>query len=161
MADQLQFSIIKQSQLAEVGRVYAKCFNLADIGEHWTNETATDFLTYLWKIQPDLFYVAIIDTKIVGAIAGIIKPWCDGAHIHEIELFVHPAHQRKGIASQLTKLLVETAVKKYGIVEFEGIADGDQHDFPLSWYKRIGVVSTGLIHIAGKPTDMLKRLAAK
>lgn len=91
MADQLQFSIIKQSQLAEVGHVYAECFNLADIGEHWTDQAATAFLTHLWKIQPDLFYIAVQDNAIIGAIAGSIKPWYDGHHIHEIELFVHPA----------------------------------------------------------------------
>ncbi len=159
MANQLQFSIIKQSQLAEVGHVYAECFNLADIGEYWSDKAATDFLTHLWEIQPDLFFVALLDNKIVGAIAGSIKPWCDGPHIHEVELFVHPTHQRKGIASHLTKLLVETAIKKYGIVEFEGIADGNLHDFPLSWYKRIGALPTGLIHIAGKPEQMLKKLS--
>lgn len=161
MSNQLQFSIIHESQLAEVGRLYSECFNLADIGEHWTDQAATDFLTHLWKIQPDLFYVATQDNVIVGAIAGSIKPWCDGPHIHEIELFVHPKLQRKGIASQLTKLLVETAVKKYGIVEFEGIADGEEHDFPLSWYKRIGVIPTGLIHIAGKPKEILEKLSVK
>lgn len=159
MTNQYKYTIINESQLKDLGLVYSECFNLADIGEHWTVEAATKFLTYLWKIQPDLFFIATLDKEIVGGIVGIIKPWCDGTHIHEIELFVHPNHQKRGVASTLTRYLVKTALDKYKITEFEGIADGNLHDFPLSWYKRIGVVPTGLIHIAGKPDIILERLS--
>jgi len=161
MINKYQLSIISKSQLKELGSVYAECFNLADIGEHWSDKAAVDFLTYLWKIQSDLFFIASKEDKIVGGLVGIIKPWCDGNHIHEIELFVHPDHQRQGIATDLTKVLLQTAIDKYNIVEFEGIADGSLHDFPLSWYKRIGVVPTGLIHVAGKSKEMLEKLSAK
>ena len=158
MQNNYHYFLIKDSQLQEIGRVYAECFNSADIGEHWSEEAATEFLTYLYKIQPDMFYVATLDQKIVGGIAGIIKPWCDGKHIHEIELFVHPDHQKRGVASSLTRELLQTALEKYQITEFEGIADGNLHDFPLSWYKRLGAAPTGLIHIAGKPIEMLTKL---
>lgn len=153
------YQLIQKNQLSEIGQLYAECFNLADIGEHWEPADAEKFLTYLWQIQPDLFFVAMIKGQIVGGIAGVIKPWCDGPHIHEIELFVHPDHQRQGIATELTRLIITTAVEKYSIVEFEGIADGELHDFPLNWYKRLGANPTGLIHIAGKPLAMLKKLS--
>ena len=158
MEDTYQYQLIKRSQLAEIGALYAECFNLADIGEHWEAVAAEQFLRYLYNIQPNLFFVCTKDEKIIGAIVGVIKPWCDGNHIHEIELFVHPNHQRRGIATRLTRLIVQTALEKYAITEFEGIADGSQHDFPLSWYKRMGVNPSGLIHIAGKPEAMLKNL---
>ncbi len=159
MDSQYKYSTIKKYQLKELGSVYAECFNLADIGEHWSDKAATDFLTYLWKIQPDMFYIASSEGKIIAGIAGIIKPWCDGNHIHEIELFVHPEHQKRGVASELTKLLVQKALTTHSIVEFEGIADGKLHSFPLSWYKRLGINPTGLIHISGKPNEMLKKLS--
>lgn len=160
MSSAVEIRVIQKSEIHALAGVYADCFNAAEIGEHWSIAAAEDFLKYLYSLQPDLFFVVLVDGDIVGGIAGVIKPWCDGKHIHEIELFVAPSRQRQGIAKLLTEQLILTAVERYKIVEFEGIADGGLHEFPLSWYVRIGVKPTGLIHIAGKPKEMLRFLSS-
>jgi len=156
----MEFSIrpLKKEEIPAVASVYSESFNQAGIGEEWTQEKAEEFMTWWFKHQPDLFFVAFYKEKLVGGIVAGIKPWWDGQHLVDSELFVHPDFQKQGIGKELVKTLLQEAIRKYKIVEFEGLAD-KTHEFPLSWYKKSGMKETDLVHISGKPKEILKRFS--
>jgi len=55
-----------------------------------------------------------------GFVAGI-KPWWDGNHLVDGEIFIHPKFQKKGFGKLLSKYMYETAIKKYNVVSFNTI----------------------------------------
>jgi [ribosomal protein S18]-alanine N-acetyltransferase len=55
------------------------------------------FFSQLAEANPETFFVAVLDAKIVGY--AIIDRWAD--HEHLISIAVHPEQRRKGIAQQL------------------------------------------------------------
>lgn len=153
-----QIRLLAEKDLTETAEVYAEAFNKVDIGEEWTTETAEKFLAHWFEKQPDLFFVAEHEGQIIGGAVAEVKPWWNGSHLADLELFVHPDFQRKSIAKKLIERLITEATTKYGeIAELEGVADGES-EFPLGWYERIGVKKTGFVHIAGKPKEILERL---
>ena len=128
---------VQKNDLHALVEVYINAYNSLDIGEHWNNETALQLMQYLYNDQPDLFFVAHEDEQIVGAIAASVKPWWDGNHIVDGELFIDPAHQKKGIGSQLVKHLFTHALEKYQAISWDTFTHR-VHEHPLKWYKSIG-----------------------
>jgi len=156
----MEFSIrlVKKEEISAVVSIYAEAFNKAGIGEEWTQRKAEEFMNWWFEHQPDLFFVTIYKEQLVGGIVAGIKPWWDGKHLVDGELFVHPDFQRQGIGKGLVRTLLKEAIRKYEIVEFEGLVDKG-HEFPLSWYREIGMKETSLVHIAGNPKEILKKLS--
>jgi len=66
-----------------------------------------------------LAFAAEYDGKIVGAFFAGIKPWWDGNHLFDGEIFVHPDFQNKKIGKALFKRILEEAVKKYDAKIFD------------------------------------------
>ena len=148
---------IKKEEISVVASIYAEAFNKADIGEKWIQEKAEEFMNWWFDNQSDLFFVAIHKNQLIGGIVAGIKPWCNGKNLTDSELFVHPDFQRQGVGKKLVKTLLKEAIRKYKIVEFEGLADKG-HEFPLNWYRKLGIKETNLVHIAGKTKEILKSL---
>jgi len=48
-----------------------------------------------------LAFLAEVNGKIAGGICGIIKPWWDGNHLVETELFLRPEFQRQKVGTGL------------------------------------------------------------
>lgn len=155
----MEFSIrpLKKEEISAVASIYTEAFNKAGINEKWTQEKAEEFMNWWFKHQPDLFFVAIYKGQLIGGIVAGIKPWWTGRNLVDGELFVHPDFQKQGIGKELLRALLEEAIRKYEIIEFESLAD-KSHEFPLSWYRKLGMGETTLVHIAGKPKDILKKL---
>jgi len=149
--------LINEEDLPQVSSIYAEAFNGADVGEKWIQEKAEKFMKYWFERQSDLFFVATYEGQIVGGIVADILPWWDGPHLVDGELFVRPELQKQGIGQRLFETLLEEAIKKYQIVEIDGLAY-KQHKFPLEWYKKIGFKETDLIHIYGNPQEVLENL---
>lgn len=148
---------IEEGQIPSAARVFLEAFNTADVGEKWTQETAGEYLHHLWEKQPYLFFVAVHNGAVIGGMSGGIKPWWDGNHVTDTEIFVHPEFQNQGIAKSLLKKILQVAITSYDAVEFEGVANA-QHKFPMEWYERIGMTPTGWNHIAGNPREMQEKL---
>ncbi len=105
--------------LDKLAEIYTKSYNSLDIGENWDEKSAKKLLKHLFNDQEDLFFVVEERGKPVGAIVGLIKPWWDGNHITDGELFVHPDHQKKGLGKKLVKKLFEEALDKYNAVSWD------------------------------------------
>ncbi|MDO8627494.1 MAG: GNAT family N-acetyltransferase [Candidatus Diapherotrites archaeon] len=157
MAD-IKIRLMKKTDLSALAKMYAKVYTIVNMGENWTTGSAKKLLEYWLKKQPDLSFVAEFDGKIVGAFTSGIKPWWDGNHLFDGEIFVDNNYQGKGIGTKLIKVLFETAVKKYNATVFEA-ATYTKTEFPLDWYKSMGInISTGLVLISGKIKDVIKKL---
>jgi len=52
---------------------YATAFNRAGVGENWEQEQTEKYFEFCLKRQDDLFFVAILDDKVVGGIMGEIQ----------------------------------------------------------------------------------------
>lgn len=73
-------------------------------------------LLYMFlSLYPELFFVAEINSMIVGYVISVIKP----GHIgHIVSLCVHPKFRRKGIGTKLIQSVEETCRKKFNVCKF-------------------------------------------
>src|SRR5687768_3198077 len=93
--------IMTQEDLAVLADIYSEVYRVFDVGENWDKDSAYQLLEYWLHKQPDLSFVAEADEKIVGAFIAGIKPWWDGNHLVDGELFVHPDFQAKRVGTEL------------------------------------------------------------
>jgi GNAT superfamily N-acetyltransferase len=128
---------MRDEDLHELAVIYVNAFADPELNEKWTEPAAHALLSDWLKRQPDLSFVAESDNKLVGAFVVGIKPWWDGNHLVDGELFVALEHQGHGVARQLIHQVVLTAVEKYSVVVWESYTFRGQ-EFPLNWYKRLG-----------------------
>lgn len=132
----IQIRLMKKGDLECLAEVYTKVYEVFDVGERWDKKSAYKLLEYLFKHQSDLAFVAEYDGQIVGAFLTLVKPWWDGKHLVEGEVFVHPDYQQRGIGTKLMKVAFKTAKEK-GVVACDGVTF-KEFKHPLSWYKRLG-----------------------
>lgn len=92
-----EIRLMKKEDLKKLAIIYARTYHVFDVGERWTAKSAITLMSYWMKRQPDLFFIAKYDGKIAGAFVAGIKPWWDGNHLVDGELFVDPDFQKKGI----------------------------------------------------------------
>jgi len=133
----INIRLMQEKDLDELAEVYTEVYQKFDVGERWTTETSKKLFSYWYDKQPDLFFVAEHESKVVGGFVAGVKPWWDGNHLSDGEIFVHPDHQKQGIATKLSIALYEKALEKYNVTEFDA-STFKKKEFPLSWYKSIG-----------------------
>lgn len=129
--------LMQQGDLRPLAAVYVRAFQDPQLMEKWTEDTAFLLLADWFRRQPDLAFVAVAGDELVGAFISGIRPWWDGYHLVDGELFVDAAHQSKGIGSELIRRVVVTAKEKYNPVLWETYTFRST-DFPMTWYKRLG-----------------------
>ncbi len=127
---------VLEKDLKELAKIYTSTYSNFDIGERWTEETSYKMLKYWFDRQPDLFFLAKCEEKVVGAFTVGVKPWWDGNHLVDGEIFVNPDCQKKGVGKELLRFVSEYAKKKYNVVQFDSYTVRDK--YPLKWYKSIG-----------------------
>jgi ribosomal protein S18 acetylase RimI-like enzyme len=136
MSDTIAIRNFDESDLDQLARIYVRAFKSAS-KESWSEPSARALVGYWLKRQPDLAFAAQANDVIVGGFIVGIKPWCDGNHLVEGELFVDPQFQGQGVGMTLLRHSLTVAMRNYAPVEWETYTfRGD--DFPLSWYRRIG-----------------------
>jgi GNAT superfamily N-acetyltransferase len=133
----MEIRLVKEGDLKELSRIFAESFTEADPNKPWTQERSFSLLEHFYKIQPDLFSVAIEADLLVGAVMAKIKPWREGNRCTEGVIFVDSAFQRKGFGGQLFSRLLEEVINKYQANTIEGITF-NKEEFPLTWYEKIG-----------------------
>ncbi len=147
-----------QKDLGRLAQIYADVYKAFDVGERWDKRAAGRLMAYWFKRQPDLFFVAEWKEKVVGAAVAGIKPWCDGNHLVDGEIFVHPDNQNQGIGAKLNRVLLERALQKYNAGTIDAVTFRN-HEFPLCWYKRLGFKEVGeWVIISGKIKDILEKI---
>lgn len=75
--------------------------------------------------------------RVIGGIVATVRPWWDGNHLIEGEIFVHPQHRKKGIGVKLIEKLFAVAKEKYNVVSWDTHTHKVYKD-PLAWYKSLG-----------------------
>ncbi|MFZ5955672.1 MAG: GNAT family N-acetyltransferase [Nanoarchaeota archaeon] len=136
MKDKLKIRQIKKDDLDTLAQIYTEVYEVFDIGEKWTKETAYPMLEYWIKKQPDLCFLCELDGKIMGAFCTCVKPWWDGNHLSDAEFFIHPDYQKIGIGTKLLRFSLQQAIKKYKVIRLEAFTPRDK--YPLEWYTKIG-----------------------
>lgn len=95
---------------------------------------------------------------VVGAFAGMLKPWWDGMHIVETELLVKKEYRGFGISKKLILEMSKKAKENYDVKYIEGVTFTDR-DFPLSFYKRIGFEEDSqLVPISANVDTLIEKL---
>ncbi|MGH7204179.1 MAG: GNAT family N-acetyltransferase [Candidatus Levyibacteriota bacterium] len=111
---------INEDDFLPLAEIYCKVYNSVEgLGEHWTKEIAHKFISSFYKRQPDLFFLAEYNTRIVGAIVAGVQPWWDGNHLVEGEIFVDPQYQNTDIERKLMRHLLTSAQSKYDAVAWD------------------------------------------
>jgi GNAT superfamily N-acetyltransferase len=129
--------LVTKNDLNALGAAYVEAFRSVDPTEEWTSEQAIALLNFLLSAQPDLAFLVECDGKIGGGILGIVKPWWDGNHLVETELFLIPEFQSKGVGSRLFRHYLREATRVYDATIIESLTFKDLK-FPLSWYVKLG-----------------------
>lgn len=137
MSKELAIRLATLSDMPEVAGVFVASYTDADIGEVWTEKAAQKLLEHFYHLQPDLFFVAKKDGKIVGAIVALVKPWWDGNHLTDGELFVDPDYQKKGMGTVLIHHLFKQARLSYDAVAWDTFTH-KIYKHPLAWYRKMG-----------------------
>lgn len=133
----INLRLAKVDDLKPLAEIYVIAYNILEIGENWDKESAFELIKFLFEDQPDLFFVAEDDGKIIGAIVATVRPWWDGNHLIEGELFVRPDYQGKRIGVKLVRKLFTDAKEKYQVVAWDTYTHV-VHKNPLAWYKKLG-----------------------
>jgi GNAT superfamily N-acetyltransferase len=127
---------VKLRDLGGLSTVYSQVYGAFDVGEHWTKGSAYKMLKYWLERDPDLAFLAERDGRIIGGFLVGVKPWWDGNHLVDGEIFVHPDYQKAGVGTQLLKFVTDYARKKYGAVRFDTYTVRGK--YPVKWYKSLG-----------------------
>ena len=100
--------IMKYSDLAQCGVIYAKAFPIEHWGIDWTAENATDYLQDFFEHKKFVGYVYVENGEVLGCIFALCKISGSKKEIYINEMAVLPERQGHGIGKQLLD-----AVKDY------------------------------------------------
>ena len=146
--------VVASSDIPMLAKVFVDTYDRFDVGERWTLVSAHALLSYWLDRQPDLAFLVKENDEIMGGFFAAIKPWWDGNHLVDGEIFTHPDCQGLGIGSALMKRMFEQAIERYDVKVW------DMYTFrntkhPLSWYEKLGfyeikdwVMMTGDVRVA-------------
>ncbi|HNW04622.1 MAG TPA: GNAT family N-acetyltransferase [Oscillospiraceae bacterium] len=97
----MTFREMRESDLAELGRLYAGAFNAAPWFDKWTEETAARRLSDLLHTPGAFGLIAEEDGAPVGMAAGCAEQYFDGVVFQLKELCVREDLRRRGIGTAL------------------------------------------------------------
>jgi len=150
---------IISSDLKRLAEIYAAVYRDFKTGEEWSEEAAYKLLDYYFKKQPDLAFLAENDSELIGGFLSAIKPWYDGNHLFDGEIFVATDFQKKGVGSLLVKEMFKIALEKYQVVAWDAYTFSS-FDHPLKWYKSLGFeVCPGLVMFSGDVSKALNKIS--
>ncbi len=149
--------LVREADLPKLSEIYKAAYNPLNIGENWDSDTALKLMRHLYDEQGDLFFVAE-EEAIVGGIVALVKPWWDGNHLTDGEVFIDPHHQNKGIGTKLINRLFTESLEKYKAISWDTFTHR-VHEYPLKWYKSIGFKEIEQwVMITGDIKEVLERL---
>jgi len=143
----------KKEDIIQLIKIYKRVWNNSENKENWTNEKIKRLLDFYFNYKTFIGLVAMIDNKIVGAFFSFIKPWHDGNHLGEGELFVDSDYQKQKIGTKLFFEMMKEAKRRKCIIH-ELIS----YEKTSRWYKKIGMKETGLKHLSGNIGRIIKKI---
>ena len=127
-----------KNDLPACAKILKDIYNANILSEGWTDASSLSICEFYYKLQPDLFFVAKHEGKVVGFTFSYIKPWADGNHLMVEEISVDPNFRKAGTAIKLISKVFETAMLKYHISKVDGTTYEDENGAPFKLYKKIG-----------------------
>ena len=127
-----------QKDIPMCAKILKDIYNSNVLSEGWTDESSKAICEFYYKLQPDLFYIAKKEGKVVGFSFSYIKPWADGNHLMVEEISVDPNFRKFGTALKLITQVFDVAIKKYNVSKVEGTTYEDENGAPFKIYKKIG-----------------------
>lgn len=150
---------IKERDIYIIAGFYADYYANSVLGEKWTKTKAIELFKYFYNQNNELFFIAYDDDTPVGVIMSVLKPWWDGNHLEDGELFVIQKYRNGFVAKMLVKALLTCAVEKYNATILEAHTYEDEKGFPYSLYKRLGFETVNDLKIvSGKIKEIIKKL---
>jgi ribosomal protein S18 acetylase RimI-like enzyme len=134
----INFRLAQKEDLKPLANIYKGLYYNSILNENWSEDTAYKLLNFFYTLQPDIFVVAEENSKVVGAIMSLVKPWHDGNRLIETEIFVAKNYQHKCIGSKLFQEHFKKAIEKYDVKVIEAHTYQEQDGYPLNWYKKQG-----------------------
>lgn len=135
----IEISNLKDKKDLEIiAEEYANYYNSSVLQEKWTKETVIELFQYFYNQSPDLLFIAYDNNNPIGVIMSCLKPWWDGMHLEDGEVFVCKEYRHGGVAKKLFKKLFDYAIEKYDATTLEAHTYEDENGFPYCWYKRLG-----------------------
>ncbi len=128
-----------ESDLDACAKAFAETFAAPPYNDEWSVRDARVKLAKLLGIDPDYAVCAEADGRIVGAVFGRVSYWWVGPCLVVEELFVHPAHQRRGVGRALM-MEAQTRAKDRGVVGMWLLAN--RRSGALPFYERLGLSET-------------------
>lgn len=155
----ITFKEVKEKDLSILASLYSVIYLNIKMGETWTYPTALSYMQYFYHYQPDLFICAYDDDIPIAAIMSTLKPYYDGLHLTETELFVSEDYRGQSIGKKLLEMHFELAIAKYDASHIDAITYINNPDSPLDWYKKIGLEpNPNLVVLNGNLEDCLKKI---
>lgn len=149
--------IIRKSRgqdIEQLTKIYKRAYGRSKDGVDWSIQRATALLNFYFRQKTFLGLTALVGGKIVGAFFSFIKPWHDGDHLGEGELFVDPDYQNKKIGTKLFFEMNKIAKRKrctiHELIVYGRVA---------RWYKKLGIKESGLKHMEGKIEDIIRKMS--
>src|SRR3989344_6935492 len=134
----LKIRRIDKTDLDTLAEIYTKVYSsdVFDVGERWTKRTAYELLFYWLKRNSELDFLMEDEKKIIAAFFIDVKPWWDGNHLVDGELFILPEYQKKEIEYQLMKFMLDYAIKMHNVVKYDTYTFKNKST--LTWYESLG-----------------------
>lgn len=148
----------RSEDLPGLAQAYVELYDFLNIGERWSQQSAQSILSYWFERYPDIAFTAECNDKMIGAFVAGIKPWWDGNHLYDGEMFVHHRYQRLGIGRQLLQKVFEAAKRKYGAVCWEFYTFSGERS-PIQWYKKVGICpNDNWAMLSGNINEVLQKI---
>lgn len=146
----------KKKDLIELSRIYKRAYDRLQFGEDWSIKNSSGLLDFYFNLPTFVGVTAILDKKIVGGFFSYVKPWFDGNHLGEGELFIDPKYQNQKMGTKLVFEMMKIAKNKkctvHDLIAYEKVS---------KWYKKIGMEETGLKYMSGNIKNIIKHLSQK
>ena len=153
----ISFKEMRDDDILECASLYADVYAQMDVHENWSIKSSEQLITFFYKTQPDMCFVAKDGDTIVALFISQIKPWWDGNHLVDGEICVNPKYQKEGIATRLSLKVYKAAIERYNIVQIDLVTFN--REFPLSWYKKQGFeIEKNTVRIFADSKVVLKNL---
>ncbi len=94
------------------------------------------FEAFQRHIEAPAFFVAEVDTELVGYVVGDIAPGFPGRVGHIKDLAVHPAYRRRGVARKLLERAL-TQLEDHGVVR-TSLEVRESNDAAIALYRSLG-----------------------
>jgi len=155
----IEIKLATKNDLTQCAKILRDIYNNNVLNEGWTEKSSNEICDFYFKLQPDLFFVAKDNEKVIGFTFSFIKPWADGNQLMAEELSVDKDYRKQKVATRLLKTLVQSAKERYNITVVNGTTYDGENKMPYSWYERIGFTKVGdLFLIEANANELLKNI---